>query len=120
MKLVLFMGGISWLAWVPTLIWSSRQTSVAVLAGMIGPLLAVSVTWMAAERTYHRRPQDLTTVMIVGFAGKVLFFLAYVGIMIRVLSLRPGPFVASFITYFIVLYFVVALSLQRLFSGEMN
>jgi hypothetical protein len=58
--------------------------------------------------------------MIAAFAGKLVFFLAYVTVMIRVLSLRPVPFVGSFTTYFIVLYFVAALHLRRMFWGGMR
>ena len=89
-------------------------------ATLIGPLAAVCATWVIAERTYRRRPEALTAIMIAAFAGKLVFFMAYVTVMIRVLSLRPVPFVVSFTTYFIVLYFVVALRLRRLFWSGMH
>ena len=38
----------------------------------------------------------LTAVMIAAFAGKMVFFGAYVAVVLRGLSLRPVPFVASF------------------------
>ncbi len=41
------------------------------------------------ERTYRRNPERLTAVMIAAFAGKMVFFGAYVAVMLRVLSLRP-------------------------------
>jgi hypothetical protein len=120
MKLVLWLAGISWISWLPTTVLSDRQTSLEILYGMIGPLAAVCATWIVADRTYRHRPEALTAVMIMGFAGKLVFFLVYVTVMIRVLSLRPVPFVASFTTYFIVLYFIAALHLRRLFWGGMR
>ena len=39
---------------------------------------------------------------------------AYVAVMLKVLALRPMPFVVSFTSYFIALYFVEALGLRRL------
>jgi hypothetical protein len=38
--------------------------------------------------------------------------------MLRVLDLRPLPFVVSFTTYFIALHLFEALCLQRLFAGS--
>ena len=120
MKLVVWMAGISWISWLPTAFLINRRTSLEILYGMIGPLAAVCATWVLAERTYRQRPEALTAVMIGAFAGKLVFFLLYVTVMIRVLSLRPIPFVGSFTTYFIVLYFVTALHLRRLFWGGMR
>ena len=56
--------------------------------------------------------------MIAAFAVKMVFFGAYVAVMLRRLSLRPVPFVVSFTAYFIALYLIEALSLQRLFAGS--
>ena len=106
---------VSWLAATAVL---DRPAGLAVLLGMIAPLAAVSGTWIAAERTYRRNPERLTSVMIAAFAAKVLFFGAYVTIVLRARSLRPVPFVASFATYFIALYLAEALCLRRLFAGS--
>src|SRR5262249_46528382 len=110
----------SWVSWLPTTVLADRQTSLEILCGMIGPLAAVCATWLMAERTYRRRPEALTALMIAAFAAKLVFFMAYVTVMLRFLSLRPVPFVVSFTTYFIVLYFVVALQLRRLFWSGMR
>ena len=55
--------------------------------------------------------------MITAFAFKLVFFGGYVAVMLRVLQLRPVPFVVSFSSYFIALHFVEAFCLQRLFAG---
>ena len=114
------MAGLSWMSWIPIAILSSRQTSVAVLCGMIGPLAAVCGTWFVAERTYHERPRALTGVMLAAFGGKFILFPVYLAVMLRVLELRPVPLVSSFIAYFIVLNFVTALFLRRLLHGGMH
>jgi hypothetical protein len=57
---------------------------------------------------------------VAGFAIKLVFFGAYLTVGLRVLSLRPVPFVVSFTGYFIVLYLIEALYLKRLFWGGMR
>ena len=84
------------------------------LYGMLGPLASACVTWVAIDRTWRSEPTRLTGVMIVGFAAKLAFFALYVAIMIRVLALRPGPFIAAFVSYFVALYAMQALFLRRL------
>ena len=76
-----------------------------------------TASWMAAERTYRRRPERLTAMMVAAFGVKMVFFGAYVAIALKVLSLRPIPFVISFTGYFIGLHVIEALYLRRLFAG---
>ncbi len=87
-----------------------------VVLGMAGPLVVTSVSWVVTERTWRSQPERLTAVMVAAFAGKLVFFGAYVAFMLSVLSLRPVPFVAGFTGYFIVLHFAEALSLRRLLA----
>jgi hypothetical protein len=84
---------------------------------MIGPLVVACGTWVLMERAYRRRREQLTSVMIGAFAGKMVFFAAYVAVMIRGVSVRPVPFMASFTGYFIGLYLIEALYLKRLFAS---
>jgi hypothetical protein len=84
---------------------------------MLGPLAMVTGSWVLMERAYRRNPQRLTAVMVGAFAGKLVFFGAYVAVVLRVLSLRPRMFVASFASYFIALYLIEALCLRRLLAG---
>jgi hypothetical protein len=92
-------------------------TALELVLGMMAPLLAVVGTWVAVERTYRRNPTGVMAVLMGGFAGKVVFFGAYVVIVLRGLSIQPLPFVISFTAYFIGLYLVEALYLKRLFAG---
>jgi hypothetical protein len=87
-----------------------------VLLGMLGPLVVAVASWELAERTYRRSPERLTGVMAAAFAGKMLFFGAYVTVMLMGVSLRPVPFVVSFTAYFIGLHVTEALCLRRLFA----
>jgi hypothetical protein len=86
-----------------------------VLLGMLGPLLLASGSWVLIERTYRERPQALLSVMIASFAFKLVFFGIYVATMIRVVALKPVPFIASFTGYLAGLYLMEALYLRRLF-----
>ena len=86
--------------------------------GMFAPLVVVSVSWLLAERVYRTHPDRLTSVMIGAFAGKLLFFGAYVGLVIGGLGVSPVPFVASLAGYFIALHAIEALWLKRLFVSD--
>ena len=97
-----------------------RQTSIEVMFGMLGPLAAATISMILAQRTYQRRPEALTRFMIAAFGAKLVFFGAYVAVMLRVLMLTPMPFVISFTGYFIVLYLIEALFLKRLFGRGMQ
>jgi hypothetical protein len=56
--------------------------------------------------------------MIAAFFGKLVFFGAYVTVVLKVLAARPLPFVVSFTTYFIGLHLIEALWLQRFFARK--
>ena len=83
--------------------------------GMLAPLVVVSATWVLTERVYKATPERLTSVMISAFAGKLIFFGAYVGLAIGVLGMKPVPFAVSFAGYFIALHMIEAFWLKRLF-----
>jgi hypothetical protein len=89
-----------------------------VLAGMLGPLLVAVVTWEMADKTFRQNPERLTARMITAFAAKLVFFGAYVAVMLLALALRPIPFVVSFTAYFIALHLAEALYLRRLFAAD--
>ena len=117
MKPVRWMVGSSVSSWLATTALVGTRLGVDVLLGMIGPLVVASATWVLMEGTFRRNPERLTSVMVMAFAGKILFVGAYVAVMLRVFSLRPVPFVASFTSYFIALHLTEALCLRRLLAG---
>ena len=115
---VVWMAGVSLGSWLAVLaVWGERAHPEA-LFGMLGPLVSACVTWVAVQRTYRSAPERLTGTMTVGFAIKFVFFGVYVAVMLRLLSLRPVPFVFAFTSYFIALYAMQALFLRRLTLGS--
>ena len=118
MKPIGVMVAASVASWAGTAVIVERQTRIEVLFGMLGPLAAVSATWLVAGWAYRSRPRELTSLMMAAFLLKMVFFGSYVAIMLRVAGFRPIPFVVSFTSYFIALYLMEALYLKRLFSGE--
>ena len=111
------MAGASLLSAAAIVAASGGRSGAEVAAGMAGPLLAAGGSWVLAERTFRQKPAALTSVMVAAFVGKMVFFPAYVLMALTVLALRPAPFMASFVGYFIALYSIVALLMRRLYAG---
>jgi hypothetical protein len=111
------MAGAAVASWLAVAAVPGVESDVEVLCGMVAPLAGALATWVLVTRTYARRPERLTPLMVAAFAGKLVFFGAYVTVMLGVLSLRPLPFVISFTAYFIALHLFEAFCLQRLFDG---
>lgn len=82
--------------------------------GMLGPLAAALASWVAMKRMYGRRPAALTSLMIKAFAAKMMFFAAYVTVLVKTNAVQPAPFAISFVSYFILLHAIEAIGLQRL------
>jgi len=116
MKPIVSMAAASGLSWVVAALIVDQKTGIEILFGMLGPLVAATGTWVLAERIYRQRVEALTTVMATAFVAKIVFFGAYIAVMILLLRFRPVPFVVSFTSYFIALYLMEALYLRRLFS----
>jgi hypothetical protein len=117
MKGVAWMAGGSVASWLAAVAVAGTQVRSELLFGMLGPLVVAVITWVMAEWTYRRNPRALTGLMIAAFGCKLVFFGAYVAVMLRVVHLSPTPFAVSFSSYFIALHVVEALFLQRLFAG---
>jgi hypothetical protein len=88
--------------------------------GIAGPLASAVVSWTAYVRAHDVAAERLTRVMITAFALKLMFFSVYVVATMRLLDLRPGPFVMSFATAFIVLHAMEAFTLRRLVMGALR
>jgi hypothetical protein len=112
-----WMVGLSLLSSLAVTATPGLDSDREVLLGMLAPLAGAAATWVLVVN-YASRPERLTPLMIAVFAGKLVFFGAYVTVMLTVLSLRPLPFVISFTTYFIGLHVFEALCLQRLFAAN--
>ena len=116
MKLIAGMVAICAVGWLGAAAALGTQTGVEVLCGMLGPLAMACGTWVLTERTWRLHPERLTSMLITAFAGKMVFFGAYVTVMLKALTLRPVPFVVSFTGAFIVLHLMEALGLRNLFG----
>jgi hypothetical protein len=117
MKPVAWMSGVSAVSWLALIVVSGRENAWALFLGLIAPLVVALGTWIAIERTHKRDPARVTPLMIAAFAGKLVFFGTYVVVVLRVLHVRPLPFVISFTGYFIGLHVAEALLLRRLFMN---
>jgi len=113
---VAWMVGASIVSWLIVSRVAGPDANPEVLYGMLAPLVVAVVSWIVIERTYRSNPERLTRVMVEGLAVKAVFFGAYVAGMLRVLGLRPVPFVVSFTSYFIALHVTEAVFLRRLFK----
>ncbi len=113
---VAWMAGASIVSWLIASRAAGPEANPEVLYGMLAPLVVAVVSWIVIERTYRSNPERLTRVMVEGLAVKAVFFGAYVAGMLRVIELRPVPFVVSFTSYFIALHVTEAVFLRRLFK----
>ena len=118
MKPAWWMVGAAVLSWLAVAAMPDMDHDREVLLGMLAPLAGAVGTWVLVARTYPSRPERLTSLMVAAFGAKLVFFGAYVTVMLKVLALQPLPFVISFTTYFIALHMFEALCLQRLFARE--
>jgi hypothetical protein len=117
MKPVATMVGAGLIAWSAATVGFGAGTIAATFYGMAAPLAVAIVTWRMAEQTYRRDPAALTGLMMTGFVGKMVFFGAYVAVVIKVLAQPSLPFAVSFTGSFIALHLIEALALRRLFSS---
>jgi len=111
------MIAVSVLSWVIVAGVAGGRANPEVLYGMVGPLAVAAASWVVTKRTYAAAPERLMGVLITGMAIKAVLFGAYVVVMLRILALRPGPFIASFTSYFIALHMMEALFMRRLFAN---
>lgn len=114
MKLVAYMVAGCIAAWgLVTALFGERANPEA-FWGMVGPLVSAAVSWIIYARVHRLSPVRLTNVMVAGVGLKLVFFSLYVAIMVRVLAMRPEPFIASLVSVFIALHALEAFGLRRL------
>ena len=114
MREVAWMAGAAIGSWLAVSAIGDDRVNPESFLGMAGPLVAVCGSWIATERIRRAAPERVLDAMIRGFAVKFAFFGVYVAVMLLGLSLRPLPFVAAFVSYFIALYAMQALFMSRL------
>ncbi len=114
MKLVYWMFTVSILSSLILALLLGTGTRIEIWVGMIGPLASTIISWIAIERQSIKHPEALTGLMIKSFAAKMIFFAAYITVLLKTGLVRPNPFVVSFISYFILLHGMEAIGLHRL------
>jgi len=117
MREAAWMAGVAIGSWLAVSAAGGDQVNPESFFGMVGPLVAVCVSWLAVQRVHRVTPERVMAALIIGFAAKFVFFSAYVAVMLGVLSLRPVPFTTAFVSYFIALYAMQALFFRRLISS---
>jgi hypothetical protein len=93
---------------------------LAVVLGMVGPLLAAAGSWILIARAWHEDPIRVTGVMLRAWGAKAVFFASYVVAVIKGLEIAPLPFAISLSAYVIVLYAAEAALIWQLFSRAWN
>jgi hypothetical protein len=114
------MVATSALSWLIVAGAAGARAHPEALYGMLGPLAVAAVSSIVTERTVRSRPERLMGVMITGLAIKAVLFGVYVTVMLRLMALRPVPFVASFTGYFIALHVIEAVFMQRLIADTIK
>jgi len=103
--------------WLAATAGFGASTGTATLLGMAGPLVIAIVSWRLADQAYRRDPASLTGLMMTGFVAKMVFFGAYVMVVLKGMSQPAVPFAVSFTGSFIALHLIEALALRRLFAS---
>jgi hypothetical protein len=120
MKPVWWMVGVGVISWLGIVGLFGREIGLAALAGLVAPLAVAAGSWIVMERTFRRNPAEVTRVILQAFVGKMIFFGAYVAVVLSARSVPPVPFVASFTAYFICLHLMEAMCLRRLLAGGLQ
>lgn len=92
------------------------ESRAAVIAGSAGPFAAAAATWVIVDRVHRRAPAKVAPAMIRLFAAKMIFFGVYVAAAVTLLPVPMRAFVVSFTSQYIMLHFMEAMFLRRLFA----
>lgn len=114
MKPVIIMVGVCVLSAASVTALVGSDLSDEVWLGMLGPAAATSTEWVLAERSYRRSPRQLSWLLYGSFLAKMIFFGAYISTLLGLALVRPIPFAASFVGFFVALLTLEAMALRRL------
>lgn len=89
---------------------------VAVVLGIVGPVIVGVASWRMTTRTWARDPASLLPWMIRAFVVKVLFFVTYVVVVLAVFGAELRPFALSFTATFLIAHLAEAYCLRRLMA----
>jgi hypothetical protein len=114
---IVWMGAASVGCWAALSLVLGPESRGAVSVGSLGPLVAAVATWIVVERLHARKPEQVSSGMIKLLAAKMLFFGVYVAAAVTLLPMPVRAFVVSFTSQYIMLHFIEALFLRRLFAA---
>jgi hypothetical protein len=117
MKLAGLMVGGSALGALLASVAADFEATTEIWLGMAAPLALASTEWFVAERTHRRSPEAVTRVLLRFFVARMILFAGYVIAVLSIASIRPVPFVASFVGFFLALFIVGAFALRRLMAS---
>ena len=93
------------------------EAAAPVSFGMAAPLAAGLATIRLVERTVQSDVSRLTGRLAVAFAVKLVFYAAYVAVVIGWLRVAPAPFALSFALYFAALQVAEGLYFRTLLTN---
>ncbi|MFQ6614332.1 MAG: hypothetical protein ACE5D1_05765, partial [Fidelibacterota bacterium] len=84
--------------------------------GMAGPLAMGILTVELVTWKLNHAPQELTGLMIRAFGMKMVFYAAYVVVILKFTALDGMTFILSFLVFFILLHILEALYFHAKFE----
>ncbi len=111
------MVGACALCWLALVAVAGPDSVWDVTVGALGPLVATVISWLAIVRIHARAPEQVQGAMLRFFGAKIVFFGVFVTAAIKWLGLGTRMFVVSFATQYIMLHFMEAFYLHRLFTS---
>jgi hypothetical protein len=117
---LLSMGAAALGSWLLLTVLAPEPVNPELLLAMAGPLVSAAASWMVTERTQRSAPARVIGVFVATMFAKMMLFAAYVVIMVRLVGLRPVPFVVGFTGFFLGLLVIEALFLKRLLDHGMR
>jgi hypothetical protein len=120
MKLIWWMLSGSFLTALAITFIVAPESRYELWLGMLGPLAAAVLSWIAMARKYRGNPDRLTALMIKAFGTKMIFFAGYITVLVVFGSAEPVPFVCSFAFYFVALHTAEAIGLHRLHALSLS
>jgi len=117
---LLWMGAAALGSWLLVTVLALEPVNPELLLAMVGPLVSAAASWIVTERTQRVAPARVIGVFVAAMFAKMVLFAAYIVIMVRLVGVRPVPFVIGFTGFFLGLLGIEALFLKRLLDHGMR
>ena len=117
---LLWMGAAALGSWLLVTVLAPDPVNPELFMAMVGPLVSAAGSWIAVERTQRVAPARVIGVFVAAMLAKMVLFAAYIIILVRLVDVRPVPFVIGFSGFFLGLLGIEALFLKRLVDHGMR